>query len=148
PEADAQTVCASCAWAKTAFLLAAAHAPGTEVTKAFEWLEATRNGQEYGTPGSNNDDIWVAYAFEAAGKDPGAELALLLSRQNDDGGWGWRTNLSSDAWSTASVLLALPPADPAAIDRGFGFLAHQLGPHGLITQDGGESSESGAVVLH
>lgn len=78
-------------------------------------------------------------------------LEALVSRQNEDGGWGQRAGAGSDALATGQTLytlrkLGLTEAD-AAVERGLGWLVqHQL-PDGGWSHAGKAKAEAMWAVL-
>ncbi len=63
---------------------------------------------------STFSDVWCTYAavktlsyLNSRPKDPNKCMEFLLRNQNLDGGFGWKTGVYSDAWSTHYALEAL-----------------------------------------
>ena len=73
-----------------------------------------------------NDDIWGILALISAGEANDSQAVFgtkqyLLGAQNQDGGWGFSTEVVSDTNDTASAVMALlsagvPAADSAIVD--------------------------------
>lgn len=103
------------------------------------------NGQfaqfDIGERGFINSHVWSILALASAGQPiPQADKARqwLLSRQNDDGGFGWIEGMASDADDTAVAIQALvvmgeEPAGSAAIGRALQYLKKCQGNDGGFT---------------
>lgn len=70
------------------------------VTSALAWLEKT-------TPQTTEDRVFRLQALRAAGADTGVALADLLATQREDGGWAQIGTMQTDAYATATALVAL-----------------------------------------
>lgn len=137
---------ASTDWSRQTLALAAA---GVDVRSAggvdyVAGLLGTFNGGQFGDPELMFDDYFGVLALHAAGEAPetvAAGAAWIRSNQLPDGGWSWRSRVTtnpffvafgptSDIDSTAtaiqSLLAAGAPADDVAIQQGFAFVkTHQ-----------------------
>jgi len=86
------------------------------------------------SPGALSDDFWGLMALIAAGERKDSEIIQKLveyikSKQNDDGGWGWAVDASSDVDDTAAAIMALISAgvepDDEKIQDAIGYLHDQ-----------------------
>jgi dipeptidyl aminopeptidase/acylaminoacyl peptidase len=70
------------------------------VKSALEWLEKT-------APQTTEDRIFRLQALRAAGGNVDRSVADLLAIQRDDGGWAQLETMGTDAYATATALVAL-----------------------------------------
>ena len=70
------------------------------VSSALEWLEKT-------APQTTEDRVFRLQALRAAGADVEKAVADLLNTQRDEGGWGQLETMETDAYATATALVAL-----------------------------------------
>jgi prenyltransferase beta subunit len=95
-------------------------------------------------------DLWCSYAAVRAlrwlgGKpaDPGSVADFLLSRRNEDGGFGWQRGLPSDVWATYYCAQGLAdlgaPAPPT--DRLAAWLASTRCPDGGFGMTPGQAAD-------
>jgi len=121
---QAETDAVTTMWAVLA--LASINGRGPEADKALERaLQFLRNLQ----PGETNESLVTAFLVERTFGQVDRVTALLkeiLSRQNRDGGWGWRQGNDSDAFATGQALYALSksglPLPNTAIPRARDYL--------------------------
>lgn len=150
------TGCPACKWAKAVVAIAAGSGDPRDFGdyNYVAQLDTYFDGVQFGAANQVNDDAWGLFAYLAAGDatDKVDALERFLSlRQNADGGWAWNLSPTSEAWGTATVLLALLRAgvsnDDPLLQRGFDFLKTQQRDSGLLSQDGADSSESTAIAV-
>ena len=77
-----------------------------------EGLLGYHNNNQIGATNLLNDDIWGVIALASAGVSVDNQAVLdaknyLLAAQNEDGGWGFSPEASSDTNDTASAVMAL-----------------------------------------
>lgn len=113
----------------TMWTLLALQSRSGELPNWREKLAAARKFLAEAQPGQSSEWRAVRMLFERrfGSKEKEAELQReLLSRQRDDGGWGWLLDRPSDALGTGIVLFALSherqEADAAAVERARRFL--------------------------
>ena len=93
-----------------------------------EKITAAKKFMDEAKPGQSSEWWAVRLLFEQRFGSPEREAELrteLLSKQHEDGGWGWLTDNRSDALGTGIVLFALshkPQAATAAIEKARRFL--------------------------
>lgn len=98
------------------------------VASALEWLGKT-------APQTTEDRVFRLQALRAAGGNVEAAVAGLLATQRDDGGWAQLGTMETDAYATATALVALhragglPIAD-ANYQRGIQWLLDAQLPDG------------------
>jgi pimeloyl-ACP methyl ester carboxylesterase len=98
------------------------------VGAARDWLEKT-------PPQTTEDHVFRLQALRAAGADAAPAVADLLRIQRDDGGWSQLETMDSDAYATATALVALHRASgmritDAAYQRGIAWLLGAQLPDG------------------
>jgi len=81
------------------------------VSAAREWLEKT-------APQTTEDRVFRLLALRAAGGDVGGAVANLFDTQRDDGGWAQLETMGTDAYATATALVALHRAGSLPIGDG------------------------------
>lgn len=156
---DEPGACAACRWAK---MVVVASAAGKDA-RAFGGVDVVArldehfDGVQVGSPAQINDDVWALLAW-ASIEDPAqshidAVRLHVLGHRHDpgDGGWSWTLSSQSDAWTTATTVLALlaTGSSPAAeeVKEAVEFLNSKQLTSGLIDQDGAESAESTALTI-
>lgn len=98
------------------------------VSSALGWLEKT-------APQTTEDRVFRLQALRAAGADVEKAVADLLGTQRDDGGWGQLETMDTDAYATATALVALHragglPVSDADYRRGIAWLLDAQLPDG------------------
>lgn len=155
---DEPAGCPVCKWARTAV---AAAAVGRDPRAFGGWdlvskVDAYYDGVQVGSPGQINDDLWALFAYRGAGVPANDSklqniLRFVEARQNVDGGWSWNLAPTSDAWTTATAILAERALGRAssdlAVGRAFDFLHREQSDSGLMPQDGAASAESTALAI-
>lgn len=81
------------------------------VSSALEWLEKT-------AAQTTEDRVFRLQALRAAGADVAGALADLLRTQRDDGGWAQLETMGTDAYATATALVALHRAGGIPVNEG------------------------------
>jgi len=86
-----------------------------------------------------NDDFWGVMALVSAGESLSSEIiansvGFIKNNQNDDGGWSWAVNQSSDVDDTACAVMALIAAGEGpgsnAITNGLNYIKSQQADNG------------------
>jgi dipeptidyl aminopeptidase/acylaminoacyl peptidase len=90
------------------------------VKSALEWLEKT-------APQTTEDRVFRLQALHAADAEVEGAVADLLAAQHDDGGWAQLETMDTDAYATATALVALHragglPVSDARYRRGIAWL--------------------------
>lgn len=98
------------------------------VSSALEWLEKT-------TPQTTEDRVFRLQALRAAGADAEGAVADLLGTQRENGGWAQLETMDTDAYATATALVALHragglPVGDAKYRRGIDWLLDAQLPDG------------------
>lgn len=81
------------------------------VSSALGWLEKT-------APQTTEDRVFRLQALRAAGGNVEGAVADLLGTQRDDGGWGQLETMDTDAYATATALVALHRAGGLPVSDG------------------------------
>lgn len=98
------------------------------VKSALEWLEKT-------APQTTEDRVFRLQALHAADVEVEAAAADLLATQRDDGGWAQLETMGTDAYATATALVALHragglPTSDGNFQRGIAWLLDAQLPDG------------------
>jgi N-acyl-D-amino-acid deacylase len=98
------------------------------LSSTLAWLEKT-------PPGTTEDRVFRLQALRTAGAEVDAAVADLLATQREDGGWAQLETMETDAYATATALVALHragglPIAEANYQRGIAWLLRAQLPDG------------------